>query len=940
MPARHERIRSVAAALGRAAILLALVHGQSGAQESAAVTGRVTEAESGRPLVRAFVTVEGTTLRTTTDTAGRYRLPQVPSGPQIVLVRFLGYAPARIPVAVPRSGTLTVDAILARSALEMPDITVTADPTGRATGELGTASVIERDAIDNQTATSLVGVLELIPGVQLRPPGLDRVEQFAIRSIPTGAIASLTAGGPSAGDLASLGTLIMLDGVPLSNNANLQTTGPRGELQGAIASSAGGGIDLRRVPASTIERVEVIRGIPSARYGDLTQGVIVVETRAGVVEPRLAARGDERTLGGSGVLGVGLGPGRALTSNFDVTRTLLNPGQTDDDALRFSGQLAHRLLIGGAVEEPGTFVLDSRLDAFAISQNSPERPELFPGRLSSNRDRGVRLSERLGARFRNGGHLRVIASVDYLRQRSFAQEPRIRGAIPFTDRLDEGTQEGRFVLGEYLSALNIDGDVWNAYGNVEAGTRLGMLGFRHGLLAGMELRREWNTGAGYGFDIEFPPQVTFNGVQGFDRPRPFHDIRSHTTSAFYLDDRATAALGPVAVTLQAGVRLDFFHRGSTWVSRAQDHALQPRLNLELAPSRWFRLRGGIGRTAKAPTLGQLDPAPQYFDVVNLNWFAPDPAERIALLTTFIRDPTNSDLDFSKAWKREAGFELGGARGGPALGVVYFQDRVTGGVGFRPDPGFLIRDLYDLADSTIGTGTQPPVITPPTRADTVPILLDVPANILTLDNRGFEFTATLPAIRPLGLQLQVQGAVVDTRFESNAPDFGRLFRDFQVNGGDPRSPYWSSLVQNSERTILTYRLVHHQPQLGLVITGVFQHTMHEVSEDEAATDTLSFSGYVTRTGELVPIPPERRGDPEFADLRVERAGVSAERDETPADWVASIQVRKTLPAGGQLSFYAFNVFDRVGRVGRTYPSIRFGLELSMPLSGLLGTPGAP
>jgi hypothetical protein len=135
-------------------------------------------------------------------------------------------------------------------------------------------------------------------------------------------------------------------------------------------------------------------------------------------------------------------------------------------------------------------------------------------------------------------------------------------------------------------------------------------------------------------------------------------------------------------------------------------------------------------------------------------------------------------------------------------------------------------------------------------------------------------------------------------------------------------------------------VHHQPQLGLVITGVFQHTMHEVSEDEAATDTLSFSGYVTRTGELVPIPPERRGDPEFADLRVERAGVSAERDETPADWVASIQVRKTLPAGGQLSFYAFNVFDRVGRVGRTYPSIRFGLELSMPLSGLLGTPGAP
>jgi hypothetical protein len=223
---------------------------------------------------------------------------------------------------------------------------------------------------------------------------------------------------------------------------------------------------------------------------------------------------------------------------------------------------------------------------------------------------------------------------------------------------------------------------------------------------------------------------------------------------------------------------------------------------------------------------------------------------------------------------------------------------------------------------------------------VPILLDVPANVLTLDNKGFELTATLPTIRPLGLQLQVQAALVETRFERDAVDFGRLFRDFQVSGSDPRSPYWTSIVQTAERAIFTYRLVYHQPALGLVVTGVVQHIPHEVSEDLAATDTLSFSGYITRTGELVPVPPERRGDPEYADLRVERAGVSAVHDSTAADWMASLQVRKTLPAGGQLSFYAFNVFDRLGRLDRTYPSLRFGIELSMPLGGLLGMRGTP
>jgi hypothetical protein len=920
------------------ACCLSLLPGSAaGQQQGAVIRGRVSEAADGRPVQGALVTLEGTTLRANTNAAGEYRLEPAPSGPHVVLVRFVGYAPARIPVTVPQTGELTVNATLARSPLEMPEITVTADPTGRATGELGTASVIERDAIDNQTATSLMGVLELIPGQPLSPPGLDGVEQIALRSIPTSPIASLTSGGPSANDIASLGTLIILDGVPLSNNANLQATGPRSEVDGAYASSAGGGIDLRRIPASTIERVEVIRGVPSARYGDLTQGAIVVETRAGRVSPRVAARGDERTLGGSGVLGVPMGGG-SLTGNFDVTRTLLNPGQTDDDVFRFSAQAAHRLVLGGDPSSDRATILDSHLDAFALSQESPERPELFPGRTSFNHDKGLRVSERLRVPVGDRGRLRVIASVDYVRQESFAQTSRIRGAIPFTDRLTEGTQEGRYLLGEYLAAVDIDGNIWNLFTQAEANTSARFLGARHELLGGMQLRREWNDGAGYQFDIEFPPQVTFNGVQGFDRPRPYDAIPPHLTTAFYLDDRVAGALGPVQVGLQAGLRLDLLHRGSR-ISGVQDAVFQPRANLELAPWSWLRFRGGVGRTAKSPTLGQLYPAPQYFDVVNLNWFSPDPAERLAILTTFIRDPANPELGFTRAWKREAGFELGGGRSG-AFGLVYFHDYIDGAIGYRPEPGYLVRDLYDLADSTLGLGVQPPVITPPTRADTVPILLDVPANVLTLDNKGFELTATLPTIRPLGLQLQVQAALVETRFESDAVDFGRLFRDFQVSGSDPRSPYWTSIVQTAERAIFTYRLVYHQPALGLVVTGVVQHIPHEVSEDLAATDTLSFSGYITRTGELVPVPPERRGDPEYADLRVERAGVSAVRDSTAADWMASLQVRKTLPAGGQLSFYAFNVFDRLGRLDRTYPSLRFGIELSMPLGGLLGMRGTP
>ena len=46
-------------------------------------------------------------------------------------------------------------------------------------------------------------------------------------------------------------------------------------------TTAGRGVDLRTVSAGNIESMEVIRGIPSVEYGNLTSGVVVVKTKAG-----------------------------------------------------------------------------------------------------------------------------------------------------------------------------------------------------------------------------------------------------------------------------------------------------------------------------------------------------------------------------------------------------------------------------------------------------------------------------------------------------------------------------------------------------------------------------------------------------------------------------------------------------------------------------------
>jgi ferric enterobactin receptor len=332
--------------------------------------------------------------------------------------------------------------------------------------------------------------------------------------------------------------------------------------------------------------------------------------------------------------------------------------------------------------------------------------------------------------------------------------------------------------------------------------------------------------------------------------------------------------------------------------------------------------------------------------VNVNWYPNDPAERLAILTTFIRDPANPNLGFARALKREAGIQVALGRPDAALELVLFSDRVDGAFGVAQQPGYLLRDRYQLTDSTTGTGVPPGILEPPYAADTIPIFLDRPSNNQRLSSRGWELSLTLPEVKPIRTRLDVQAALIKSEVVRSDVIFGSPTRvsDFQLDERIPRSPYWLGATRTGQRVVATYRLVHHEPAVGFVVTVTVQHIFHEQRQDVAAADTLAFAGYVTRTGELVPVPVERRGDPEYADLRVSRSGLLLEPFAPPGDWLASLQVAKSLPFGGRLSFYAFNALDRQGRFAlsglsaRPFAATRFGLELTLPLDAALGAAG--
>ena len=93
-----------------------------------------------------------------------------------------------------------------------------------------------------------------------------------------------------------MGTAIIRDGAPISNNANLSAMSPTvlsgTETPASLAGGASpaGGTDVRSISTENIESIQIVRGIPSVEYGDLTSGAVIINTKAGREPLRVKAK--------------------------------------------------------------------------------------------------------------------------------------------------------------------------------------------------------------------------------------------------------------------------------------------------------------------------------------------------------------------------------------------------------------------------------------------------------------------------------------------------------------------------------------------------------------------------------------------------------------------------------------------------------------------------
>lgn len=811
------------------------------------------------------------------------------------------------------------------SELWLDEVNVTAS-VGSLEGEEGSVTRIERSAIRHLQASSLADILQLVPGQLADNPTLDGPRQSLIRQLPT------TSDVQRAN---ALGTSLVMDGMPASNNANLQTDNrPLNFSPGSLpsfSSVAGRGSDLRKTPADLIESVEVVRGIPSARHGDLTTGALLVETRGGAMPPELRFRSNPNLLEGG--FSVGFGDGResaGVSLNSQITASQDDPREVLDNFYRYNGQITYsqpwltdnRMLT--TLRVSGWSTLDEEVP-------DPDDTRYRRERSSTDRALRVNLSGRYDFQNEESRRLSWNLGTHFGYQEGYYSERVNRtGLFPLSDATIDTTQEGFFGPSEYITETTVEGRPVNIYGRLEYRRRWQIGEWFNVTTAGSEYRFDENRGAGRQFDPLRPPRQNYSVGE---RPRSFDDVPSLTSVAAYLDNRMYTQIADRTFSLHTGLRFDNIEPESPLEGRFGT-VISPRINIsaEVIPN--LQLIGGLGRTAKAPPLTFLYPNPQYFDVTNFSNYATDPAERKVIITTRKVEPDNSGMTAYTTDKAETGIAWQGEEFEAT--ITGFAEITTGAYGYTRFAEPIEVDQFSAVENP--DGEQPVLRDEP---DTTTVFLggyDAPVNSRSTENLGVEFTFDFPQLDFLNTDISLDGAYIRTE---STDEGEQIDTDFVFRSSDPpeRIGIYDQEKRWRDRLSSSVRFVHHVPDVGLVISWLAQTVWWD--RDEPRDIPVYPVAYLDQEGHRHELSVDEARSQEYEELHRSYSDDYGLREARPPLWLFNVRLSKVFDNGIEASLYVNNFFShrplyeraRGDSFQQRNPPLFFGFDLSIQLQNL-------
>ena len=712
---------------------------------------------------------------------------------------------------------------------------------------------ISSGEIEHMQATSLGDVLNLIPGIEkTQNPGLSSVSRVGIRSSSINGVE---------GSLETYGTTIMVDGNEISTG-------------GIIGTDGRNGVDLRTIPADNIESVEVISGIPSAEYGNFSNGIIKVKTKSGYIINKLKAKlnPDTKTASYSG--------GHKFTKSYIDYHFNYGYSERDlridgDEFTRLYGKIAYnKPFLSDKLNTKTTFTYTKTFDkeeaigiydrinniegyktsaTFSFDYDKSEN-EKFKGFVGLNLNRDKNFWEQ-----RVGDQVYIPADTVVTYQ-----------GMNFSDTVLAGYVAKKKTLGYQIDLKgNLKYIKEFEYGNLE-----------HKFLAGINGKYESNVGDGLVLDDYW----NYYGFFSTRRSYSYDEYDGMHQYSLFAQDQMKGNLLSKKYTLMLGLRYTAFNPegfdfSDGFIDARNGEFLSPRFNFQYFVSDNLRLRIGAGKSVKAVSLGFLYKEPTYYNYLNADTVYVE--EVYKQENSNLQAYTTSKYEASIDWKpiQLIGFSLTG---------YYLQSDDTPQTQYYPMG-------YDVNQDTITSSKY-----------------GIYKNIGWKDSYGVEFTTKTKRFKSLQFKFNITYRYTESGkgglTYDNSPDF-------EVG----ETTWYKSKNSWREKLILDYQVNYVSQRLGAWVTLDIQQIAIEKSQNKYRS---------------VSYPHDLNGVT-YTWYQGKSYWYDSELYDYDNKFLFNLRITKSLARKTECSLYINNLFDDralwenpfTNRMYERNPEIYYGLEVS-------------
>lgn len=875
----------------------------------AQVTVVLTDSLTGERVADATVWAIEVERGAVSDGQGAARLA-LPRGGYTLDITHVAYEEQFVPIVV-RTGSEEVRIGLLPRVERIAEVVVTASESAGAT----TSSIVGKEAMQHLQPSSFADIVSMLPGATTQTPNLTSSSTIRLREADNGT-------SNSDYDAASLGTSFVVDGAPISTNANMQY------IQGATSSQDGQrqvvnkGVDMRTISTDDIEKVEIIRGIAGAEYGDVTSGVVKIERTMKPTPWRARFKAD----GFSKLFYVGKGVGwnedrTVLNVGLDYLNAKSDPTNTLENYQRITGSVR----LQNRWDAAGTNIRwQTNIDYTGSIDNDKVDPDIHYNKEDSYRSEYHQMTWgntlNINKKQQRWWAFALTTNVSYTLSR-ITQSKFIQLTTPIQPAIDH-TEEGNYDVGllpyQYVANHTVDGKPLSIFLRPKASFYFHTWRIEHKAAVGIEWRYDKNFGRGQVYDMTRP----LNYATSL-RPRAYSDIPATNQLAWYVQDAITIPIRRTSLEMEIGLRgtsLLGLDRGYTMHGRCY---LDPRANLIYTipvPGGRVYVAGAVGQHTKMPTLLQLYPNKVYHDLK-----APDnrltPTDSTMNIYTHIIDPTNTDLRPARnfKWEVRGGLEIAKHH----LSVTYFREKMSDG--FR---SWMNCVPYTYTIYTNGVATEYSKL----------LTYTMTTNGSEIRKEGVEWQYSSPRIPLIHTRLTVNGAWLRTTYQNSQAMFSTDRLSAVVGNTAVKDLYigYYDWTEGSVRENLNTNVIAdvYIQKIGLTVSATLELNWYTASR------TLEKNGrpvaYMDLSGELKPYTAESQQDEYLQWLVFSYNADSFRRKVVPFAGYLNLRVQKSITQYADIAFFVNKLLDYLpdyevdGVTIHRSASPYFGMELNLKL----------